>query len=185
MYVVTHEASGQTQTTELRVSGTQGLGAAVALDGSTAVVVGGEYQGPFVLADGATGWTESAYLSCDSIPLSVAISGSAAVVGQNGQASVYADGAGGWSGSGKLTPKSYEREFGNSVAVSGDNAIVGHLIWTALGTEPPMYSAMGLVAGHRKPNGEARRKASDTPWLWTALLLPLPISETARQVSSR
>lgn len=133
VYVFTDEASGWIQTAELSISGTEGFGGAVALDDSTALIAGG-IQGSFVFADGATGWTESANLSCGGCdPSSVAISGSTAVVGQSvmpgtGRQSawVYTDGSGGWSQYGTLTPSKYNYgEFGASVAVSGDNVIVG------------------------------------------------------------
>jgi len=141
-YVFNDEASGWTQTAELSVPGTEGFAMAVALDGSTALISGGS-QDAYVFSYGATGWTESGDLTCGGCdPSSVAISGSVAVVGQAAEplegitqyAWVYTDGPDGWSQSATVTASNYNGGyFGNSVAVSGDNLIVGSPHMAGLG----------------------------------------------------
>ncbi|MDO8749562.1 MAG: prepilin-type N-terminal cleavage/methylation domain-containing protein [Dehalococcoidia bacterium] len=127
------------------------FGGSVAISGDTIVVgafaadVGGNtYQGSayvFVRSGGA--WSQQAKLTAsdgaahDHFGLSVAISGDTAVVGANGadvggntaqgSAYVYVRSGGAWSQQAKLTASdgAARDEFGLSVAISGDTAVVG------------------------------------------------------------
>lgn len=123
------------------------FGATVAISGDLALVGAfgddhdGNGSGSAYVFDGAAGWSEVAKLTAsdaaagDLFGVSVAISGELAIVGasrndddgsDSGSAYVF-DGAAGWSEVAKLTASdgAAEDEFGTSVGISGDLAVVG------------------------------------------------------------
>ena len=154
-YVFTRGASGAwTQSAKLtapNAAAVEYFGGAVAISGETALIsssgdaVGGSESGAaHVFTRGAGGtWTHTAKLkasdaaSGDRFGSSVAVAGDVAAIGSDsddgftGSAYTFArDSSGTWSQQHKLTAPdaAVDDRFGNSVAVSGDTALVGGIL---------------------------------------------------------
>jgi hypothetical protein len=145
-YVFTETATGWQQTAELKGSDTvvgDEFGYSVAIFGTTAVVCAWDHANQagraYVFARTASGWKQTAELkgsdtvAGDSFGASVALSGTVAIVGapshanQAGRAYVFAETASGWKQTAELKGSDTVAgdEFGFSLAVSGDTAVVG------------------------------------------------------------
>ncbi|MBM3945241.1 MAG: hypothetical protein FJ317_07135, partial [SAR202 cluster bacterium] len=123
------------------------FGISVAISGDSVLVGaygdGGARGAAYVFTRSGTTWSQQAKLTASDgeanhhFGNSVAVSGDTAVVGahaasftglsQTGTAYVYVRSGGTWSGQQKLNPSNSEgvHEFGISVAISGDTAVVG------------------------------------------------------------
>jgi hypothetical protein len=138
-YIFSVDGSGVTQQAMLTPSGSSGFdnfGAAVAIDGNTAVVAApGDYQVYVFSFDGAT-WTEQATLVPSDPPNAigfghaVAISGDCVVIGCGSPAAyIFRRTGTTWVQEAKLTPpppaNTVGNGFGGAVAVRGDRAVVG------------------------------------------------------------
>ena len=151
-YVFTRNAGVWTEQAKLTASdGASGdaFGVSVAVDGDT-VLIGswgdddnGEFSGSaYVFTRNAGVWTEQAKLtasdgaSVDDFGVSVAVDGNTALIGANedddngensGSAYVFTRNAGVWTEQAKLTASdgASDDEFGVSVAVDGDTALIG------------------------------------------------------------
>ena len=149
-YVFVRSGSTWNEQAKLTASDAEGgdnFGYSVALSGDTAVVgawiddhAGGNLAGSaYVFLRSGTSWTEQAKLTAsdaedfDRFGVSVAVSGDTAVVGahsdgdQFGSAYVFVRNGTSWSEQAKLTASdaATDDEFGRSVALSGDTAVVG------------------------------------------------------------
>ena len=145
-YVFTNTAGGWKQTAVLKGSdagANEGFGYSVAISGKTAAVGAPVYTKnagrAYVFTDTASGWKQAAELkgsdtvSDDGFGISVALSGTTAVVGadghakQAGRAYVFTDSAAGWKQSAELKGSDTVANdgFGISVVVSGSTLIAG------------------------------------------------------------
>jgi hypothetical protein len=143
--VFTKTATGWIQNAELKGSDTvafDGFGDSVAVSGSMAIVGANGHSNKagraYVFVKTVSGWKQTAELKAsDSVAdanfgVSVAISGTSAIVGANnhlggGRAYVFTKTAGGWKQAAVLKGSDTVAgdEFGYSVAISGTSAIVG------------------------------------------------------------
>jgi hypothetical protein len=145
-YVFIHTKTGWSRGSELTASDHavgSAFGASVAIDGLTAVVGAPDKSSgagaAYVFVHGTTGWSQQAELTAsdgaadDSFGYSVAISGSTAVIGADGNNSgtgaayVFVGSGGSWSQQAELTASDgLPRDlFGHSVAISGSTVEVG------------------------------------------------------------
>ena len=153
-YIFSNNGLSWNQTTKLAAAGGSAgdeFGAAVALDGSTALVgvplddIGGNAdQGAvYVFTQQGSNWNESALLTAefgsagDEFGWAVALSGSTALVGapfedkvfttDQGAAYVFTRSGGSWSQETRLMAGdgAADDRFGNAVALDGDTALVG------------------------------------------------------------
>ncbi len=156
-YVFVQNGNVWSQQAELMASDgleANGFGGSVAVDGSTAVIgaqdhtVGSNQQegAAYVFTEGNGTWSQQAELTSsdgaafNSFGVSVAVSGSTAVVGAwqhnvgsnqyQGAAYVFTESSGTWSQQAELTSSDGGAfdYFGGSVAVSGSTAVVGALV---------------------------------------------------------
>lgn len=159
-YIFVNSAGTWTQTAKLTASGGSGaFGDAVRLDGNNALIgaqltgVGGNMdQGAaFVFTNQGGTWNQSGVLVAndggrfDSLGSSVALEGSTALVGapgatvngaQRGAAYIFTESNGGWNQAQKLTASDGEDldDFGSSVALSGETALIGAAQYYSDGT---------------------------------------------------
>ena len=145
-YVFTDTTSGWKQTGVLKGSDTganEGFGYSLAISGATALVGAPVYTKnagrAYVFTDTASGWKQAAELkgsdtvASDGFGISVAISGTTALVGadghakQSGRVYVFTNTAGGWKQSAELKGSDTVAAdgFGISVVISGTTAIAG------------------------------------------------------------
>ena len=145
-YVFTDTTSGWKQTAVLKGSDTganEGFGYSVAISGAAAVVGAPVYTKnagrAYVFTDTSSGWKQAAELkgsdtvASDGFGISVAISGTTALVGadghakQSGRVYVFTNTAGGWKQSAELKGSDTVAAdgFGISVVISGTTAIAG------------------------------------------------------------
>jgi hypothetical protein len=159
-YIFVNSTGTWTQTAKLTASGGSGaFGDAVRLDGNNALIgaqltgVGGNMdQGAaFVFTNQGGTWSQSGTLVAsdggrfDSLGSSVALEGSTALVGapgatvngaQRGAAYIFTESNGSWNQMQKLTASDGEDldDFGSSVALSGQTALVGAAQYYSDGT---------------------------------------------------
>ncbi len=149
-YVFVRSGTGWAQQAELsdpNAASNDSFGYAVALSGDTALIgafnktVGGKSKAgaAYVFVRSGTGWAQQAELSDpnaaagDRFGFSVALSGDTAVIGAVGRkgaagaAYVFVRSGTGWAQQTELraSDAAADNEFGSSVAVSGDTALVG------------------------------------------------------------
>jgi len=145
-YVFTDTTSGWKQTAVLKGSDTganEGFGYSVAISGAAAVVGAPVYTKnagrAYVFTDTSSGWKQAAELkgsdtvASDGFGISVAISGTTALVGadghakQSGRAYVFTNTASGWKQAAELKGSDTVAAdgFGISVVISGATAIAG------------------------------------------------------------
>ena len=145
----------------------ENLGSSVAISGTNAVVgaqtAGSNHGAVYFYSFDSGAWTQSGHFtdpgsSTDKFGNSVAISGTNAVVGSidassnHGAVFFYSLVAGVWSSSGDFTdPGSSTDNFGNSVAISGTNAVVGAIGASSNHGAVYFYS---LVAGVWSSSGD-------------------------------
>jgi len=146
VYVFTDTATGWKQSAELKGSDTvtnDGFGYAVAISGSTSVVGAPDHAKDagraYVFTDTANGWKQAAELkgadtgTDDGLGVSVAISGTSAVVGApghskaTGRAYVFAEAGSVWKQAAELKGSDIVAgdDFGYSVAFAGATAVAG------------------------------------------------------------
>jgi len=152
VYVFTRTGGSWTQQAKLMASDAQSsdyFGDSVAVSGDTAVIgaygedTGGSYAGAvYVFTRSGGSWTQQAKLlasdaqSSDYFGVSVAVSGDTAVIGAYGEATggsdagavyVFTRTGGSWTQQAKLMASDAQSsdQFGWSVAVSGDTAVIG------------------------------------------------------------
>ena len=151
-YIFEYSGSEWTQVAKLNAADAAAgdrFGCSVSISGGTAIV-GAYYDddngtssgSAYIFADTGSGWTQVAKLTAgdaahgDHFGRSVAISGSAVIVGaygnddsgySSGSAYIFEDMGAGWIEVAKLTADDGERMdyFGYSVAISGETAVVG------------------------------------------------------------
>jgi hypothetical protein len=159
-YIFVNSAGTWTQAAKLTASGGSGaFGDAVRLDGNNALIgaqltgVGGNMdQGAaFVFTNQGGTWSQSGVLVAsdggrfDSLGSSVALEGSTALVGapgatvngaQRGAAYIFTESNGSWNQAQKLTASDGEDldDFGSSVALSGETALIGAAQYYSDGT---------------------------------------------------
>lgn len=159
-YIFGNSTGTWTQTAKLTASGGSGaFGDAVRLDGNNALIgaqltgVGGNMdQGAaFVFTNQGGAWSQSGILVAsdggrfDSLGSSVALEGSTALVGapgatvneaQRGAAYIFTESDGNWNQTQKLTASDGEDldDFGSSVALSGERALIGAAQYYSDGT---------------------------------------------------
>jgi hypothetical protein len=159
-YVFVNSGGTWTQTAKLTASGGSGaFGDAVRIDGNNALIgaqltgVGGNMdQGAaFVFTNQGGTWSQSGLLVAsdggrfDSLGSSVALEGSTALVGapgatvngaQRGAAYIFTESNGSWNQTQKLTASDGEDldDFGSSVALSGETALIGAAQYYSDGT---------------------------------------------------
>jgi hypothetical protein len=168
-YVFTGVGGTWSQQAELTASDASGFGNSVALAGSTVVVAASasnEFTGAaYVFTRSGGTWSQQAELTTsdaatgDGFGISVALSGSTAVVGApdgnqgTGAAYVFTRSGGTWSQQAKLTAADGARqdEFGNSVAIVKSTAVVG----------APGNHGIGAAYAFVLPSQQAELIASD------------------------
>jgi hypothetical protein len=151
-YIFRDTGSGWTQVAKLTADDAAPgdlFGVSVALSGNVALIGAsrddgaGESSGSvYVFEDTGSGWSQAAKLTAsdaeagDFFGHTLSISGTTAIVGSqgddsggvdSGSATIFTKVDGGWQEIAKLAPSTQEAgaAFGNSVAISGDTAIVG------------------------------------------------------------
>jgi hypothetical protein len=182
-YVFTKTATGWKQVAELEGSDTAALddfGSSVAISGTTAVVGADGYGNSagraYVFTKTATGWKQVAELkgsdtaALDDFGISVAISGTTAVVGADGygnsagRAYVFTKTATGWRQTAELkgSDTASLNGFGVSVAISGTTAVVSATTYGHASVIGRAYLFTKTATGWRQT---AELKASHTG-LW-------------------
>ena len=109
-----------------------GFGEHVAVEGNT-VVVGGRGRGAYVFTLNGAGWSEQTKLLGDRHISSVAVADDTILVGVQDAAYVFTLNSATWSQKAELTASVAvaDEEFGGSVALFGDTAVVGARIYNA------------------------------------------------------
>ena len=185
-YVFTHTGANWAQQAKLMASDAavgDEFGRSVAIDGDTAVVSASEDDSRsgsvYVFTRTGTTWTQQAKLRAedaaagDHFGIAVAISGDTVVIGayedddagnRSGSAYVFTRSGSTWSQQAKLTAAdaSAEEEFGRSVAVSGNTAVVGATVSGEETEDPGLGSAYVFTRSGAIWSQQAKLTASDT-----------------------
>ena len=188
-YIFTRSGSTWTQQAKLSATDGvfyHGFGASVALAGDTAIVganwdvigVNAQQGSAYIFTRSGSSWTQQAKLTAsdgaasDNFGYSVALAGNTAIIGafgddigansDQGSAYIFTRSGSTWSQQAKLTASDGAAgdNFGNSVALSGDTAIVGSW-FDDIGTNPEQGSAYVFTRSGSLWTQQAKLTASD------------------------